>query len=192
MATMYATRFVTADLLATSGVSLPQTFQMVPGSNYMSTRHVKPRRALFPFFLPRSSLFSCSTRKAFPRPDRRMLPPARTACVKAGRFSAATVRLGLYTTEHDGRLDGSGRLHSCLLFAGPVIPITDVGFFLAGLATKSMARAIIASTYIRQLRSGLPRCCLHGRSRRRDGAHLSNGILASAWSAPPPVRWLAA
>ena len=32
MATMYATRFVTADLLATSGVSLPQTFQMVPGS----------------------------------------------------------------------------------------------------------------------------------------------------------------
>ena len=51
---------------------------------------------------------------------------------------------------------------------------------LAGLATKSMARAIIASTYIRQLRSGLPRCCLHGRSRRRDGAHLLNGILASA------------
>src|SRR5499433_3864503 len=52
--------------------------------------------------------------------------------------------------------------------------------FLAGLATRSMARAIIASTYIRQLRSGLPRCCLHGRSRRRDGAHLSNGRLASA------------
>src|SRR5215471_10119209 len=61
-----------------------------------------------------------------------------------------------------------------------IIPITDVCFFLAGLATKSMARAIIASTYIRQLRSGLPRCCLHGRSRRRDGAHLSNGRLASA------------
>src|SRR5262249_37961713 len=51
---------------------------------------------------------------------------------------------------------------------------------LAGLATKPRARAIIASTYIRQLRSGLPRCCLHGRSRRRDGAHLLNGILASA------------
>src|SRR5215831_21255470 len=51
---------------------------------------------------------------------------------------------------------------------------------LAGLATKSTARAIVASTYIRQLRSGLPRCCLHGRSRRRDGAHLSNGRLASA------------
>src|SRR5215831_17112188 len=51
---------------------------------------------------------------------------------------------------------------------------------LAGLAAKSMARAIIASTYIRQLRSSLPRCCLHGRSHRRDGAHLLNGILASA------------
>src|SRR6516162_1387966 len=51
---------------------------------------------------------------------------------------------------------------------------------LADPATKSMARAIIASTYIRQLRSGLPRCCLHGRSRRRDGAHLCDGRLASA------------
>ena len=39
----------------------------------------------------------------------------------------------------------------------------------AGLAARSMARAIVASTYIRQLRSGLPRCCLHGRSRRWDG-----------------------
>src|ERR1700730_8100495 len=57
---------------------------------------------------------------------------------------------------------------------------SDLGLLSAGLATKSMARAIIASTYIRQLRSGLPRCCLHGRSRRRDGAHLSNGRLASA------------
>src|SRR5262245_6285419 len=43
-----------------------------------------------------------------------------------------------------------------------------------------MARAMFASTYIRQLRSGLPRCCLHGRSCRRDGAHLSDGRLANA------------
>src|SRR5215470_3382204 len=111
-----------------------------------------------------------------------MLPPARAGCVKAGRFSAATVRLGLYTTEHDGRLDGFGRfLLSCYLsviVSARVIPSTDV--LSAGLATKSMARAIIASTYIRQLRSGLPRCCLHGRSRRRDGAHLWNGRSASA------------
>ena len=74
-----------------------------------------PRRPsfFFSFFLPP---FSSSTApQAFPRPDRRMLPPARAGCVKAGRFSAATVRLGLYTTEHDGRLDGFGRLLLSLL-----------------------------------------------------------------------------
>ena len=49
--------------------------------------------------------------------------------------------------------------------------------YLAGLAARSMARAIVASTYIRQLRSGLPRCCLHGRSRRWDGTQLMNGRL---------------
>jgi hypothetical protein len=111
-----------------------------------------------------------------------MLPPARAGCVKAGRFSAATVRFGLYTTEHGGRLDGFGRLLlSCYLsviVSARVIPITNV--LSAGLATKSMARAMFASTYIRQLRSGLPRCCLHGRSCRRDGAHLLDGRLANA------------
>ena len=145
-----------------------------------------PRRAplsSFLSFLPRATPFSSSTApQAFPRPDRRMLPPARAGCVKAGRFSAATVRLGLYTTEHDSRLDGFGRLLlSCYLsvsVSARVIPITNV--LSAGLATKSMARAMFASTYIRQLRSGLPRCCLHGRSCRRDGAHLSDGRLANA------------
>jgi hypothetical protein len=29
-----------------------------------------------------------------------------------------------------------------------------------------MSRAMIASAYIRQLRSGLPLCCMHGQSRR--------------------------
>ena len=37
------------------------------------------------------------------------------------------------------------------------------GSSLAGLASRSMARAMIASAYIRQLRSGLPICCMHGR-----------------------------
>jgi len=49
---------------------------------------------------------------------------------------------------------------------------------LAGSASMSMSRAIIASAYIRQLRSGLPLCCMHGRSRRKDGAHLWHGRLA--------------
>jgi len=35
----------------------------------------------------------------------------------------------------------------------------------AGPASRSMARAKIASPYIRQLRYGLPLCCMHGRSR---------------------------
>src|SRR5262245_42458176 len=131
-----------------------------------------PAAPLFLFFLSSEAFSSSTAPQAFPRPDRRMLPPARAGCVKAGRFSAATVRLGLYTTEHDGRLDGFGRfLLSCYLsviVSARVIPITNV--LSAGLATKSMARAMFASTYIRQLRSGLPRCCLHGRSCRRDGA----------------------
>jgi hypothetical protein len=73
--------------------------------------------------------------------------------------------------EHDGRLDGSGRLHSCLLFIRLRVRArySYGGCFLTGLLRTSMPRAIIASTYIRQLRSGLPKCCLHGRSRRGMG-----------------------
>jgi hypothetical protein len=37
---------------------------------------------------------------------------------------------------------------------------------LAGSASMSMSRAMVASAYIRQLRSGLPLCCMHGQSRR--------------------------
>jgi hypothetical protein len=33
---------------------------------------------------------------------------------------------------------------------------------LAGLASRSMARAMVASAYIRQLRFGLPLCCMQG------------------------------
>jgi hypothetical protein len=45
-----------------------------------------------------------------------MLTPARAGRVKAGRFSAATVRPGLYTTEHDGTLVRSGLMTSSILF----------------------------------------------------------------------------
>src|SRR5215510_4607302 len=91
-----------------------------------------PAAPLFLFFLSSEAFSSSTAPQAFPRPDRRMLPPARAGCVKAGRFSAATVRLGLYTTEHDGRLDRFGRLLplSCYLsvIAARVIPITNVAF----------------------------------------------------------------
>jgi hypothetical protein len=60
-------------------------------------------------------------------------------------------------------------------------------FLWQGLATKSMARAMFASTYIRQLCSGLPRCCLHGRSCRRDGTHLSNGRSGADLRSRPTV-----
>ena len=49
------------------------------------------------------------------------------------------------------------------------------------------ARAMIASPYIRQLRYGLPLCCIHGQSRGKDGAHLHNGRLAR-----PSLRWFSA
>jgi hypothetical protein len=87
--------------------------------------------------------------------------------------------------EHDARLDRSGPLHTCLLFVRLHVSArySDPRVVSAGLATMSMARAMFASTYIRQLRSGLPRCCLHGRSRRREGTHLSDGRSARCRSA---------
>ena len=142
----------------------------------MSTRHVKPPTPLFLFFLP-VPRFSCSTApQGFSRPRPRIVAGRRAQGVsRLAAFQRPPSGLGLYTTEHDGRLDGSGRLHSYLIFSSStcrrgVLLYSDHGcYFLAGLATRSMARAIVASTYIRQLRSGLPRCCLHGRSRRWMG-----------------------
>jgi hypothetical protein len=52
-------------------------------------------------------------------------------------------------------LDASGRmidLLACIFWRGLMGRFTSI----------SMARATIASTYIRQLRSGLPLCCMHG------------------------------
>ena len=98
---------------------------------------------------------------------RAILPsrPARSEGCRAQRQSrmarSATVRLVLDGREHDctrKRLEAA---------EGSVHP--------AGLAARPMARAMVASTYIRLLRSGLPSCCLHGRSRRWDGAQLMNG-----------------
>ena len=126
------------------------------------------------------------------RPRRRLSPAPTAYCrgrraqmaVKAGRSSAATppgprpLQRSSTTAGLIGRVDYSCLLpypSSCQrwLFRSRIV-------LSAGLATKPMARAMFASTYIRQLRSGLPRCCLHGRSRRRDGTHLWDGRLASA------------
>ncbi len=62
--------------------------------------------------------------------------------------------------------------------------------FIVG-GSGDVARAMIASTYIRQLRSGLPQCCMHGLSLGRDGANLGDGTLAkptSSHTSDPPTR----
>jgi hypothetical protein len=78
--------------------------------------------------------------------------------------------------------DRAPRYARCDLGAsvGYTSPLRPQGSLTAGLASRSMARAMIASAYIRQLRSGLPLCCMHGRSRRKDGTHPANGRMVSA------------
>jgi hypothetical protein len=84
------------------------------GEEQSSFSNCDGKRKLKVIDLARSSpscpAFSSSTApQAFPRPDRRMLKPARTGRVKAGGRSAAhTVRLGLDATEHDGHTVRSG------------------------------------------------------------------------------------
>ena len=142
----------------------------------MSTRHVKPPTPLFLFFLP-VPRFSCSTApQGFSRPDRVLSQAgARRVCqgwpLFSGHRQGSAFTRPSTTAGLMGRVDYTPISYLARLRVGGgcyCIPITDV-VFLVGLATRSMARAIVASTYIRQLRSGLPRCCLHGRSRRWMG-----------------------
>src|SRR5262245_20680612 len=148
-----------------------------PMSAYMSTRRVKPPAAFsFLSFFPELSLVR-PRRRLSPAPTAYCRRPARADAVKAGRFFSGhpSGPRPLQQSSTTAGLMGRGRLHSCCYLSVSRVSAhySDNGCcFLAGLATKSMARAIIASTYIRQLRSGLPRCCLHGRSCRRDGTHL--------------------
>ena len=77
-----------------------------------------PRPFFFSFFL--SSPFSCLTApQAFSRPDRVLSQAgARRCCQGWPLFSGHTLRVppAFTAIEHDGRLDGSGRLRSRLLF----------------------------------------------------------------------------
>ena len=141
----------------------------------MSTRHVKPPTPLFLFFLP-VPRFSCSTApQGFSRPDRVLSQAgARRVCqgwpLFSGHRQGSAFTRPSTTAGLMGRVDYTPISYLARLrVGGGVIVFRSRMLFSAGLATKSMARAIIASTYIRQLRSGLPRCCLHGRSRRWMG-----------------------
>ena len=123
-------------------------------------------------FLPCFCAFFCSTApQAFFRPDRRFRTPARAEAVKVGRRSAIEAhfdvsRPRLDSFEHGGRLDDcrAGRTLGCRVSL-PLLGLLR-GLSFAGPASMSMSRAMIASAYIRQLRSGLPLCCMHGQSRR--------------------------
>ena len=140
---------------------------------------------------PLSSSFFLPSPLSLVRPRRRLsLAPTAGCCrrraqgvSRLGRFSAGHRQGSAFTRPSTtaglmGSVDCSCPCYLSVIVSARVIPITNV--LSAGLATKSMARAMFASTYIRQLRSGLPRCCLHGRSCRRDGAHLCDGRLANA------------
>ena len=63
-------------------------------------------------FLALRSFLLFDRAAGFFRPDRRSLPPTRADAVKAGRASAATVRLGLDSGEHDGMLVEAGRMRA--------------------------------------------------------------------------------
>jgi hypothetical protein len=124
-------------------------------------------------FLPCFCAFFCSTApQAFFRPDRRFRTPACAEAIKVGRRSGIEAhfdvsRPRLDSFEHGGRLDGYGpEERSVVEFFLTSSLFASGCLSFAGSASMSMSRAMIASAYIRQLRSGLPLCCMHGRSRR--------------------------
>src|SRR5262245_42486773 len=91
----------------------------------MSTGMSSP--PLSSFFLPSFFLEAFPFSLVRTAPRRLSLVPTASCCRRRAQgvsrlaaFQRATDRLGLYTTEHDGRLDGSGRLHSCPL---PIYPL---------------------------------------------------------------------
>ena len=144
-------------------------------------------------------------------PTRNLSRPSRAGPVKNGRRAdRATRRLIsrplLDWPEHDGMLGRVGialaarracpqEIGYSRLYRQHPANIKQLSTFVALPAVWSdvqqvqrrcpWARAMVASPYIRQLRYGLPLCCMHGRSREKDGAHLHNGRLAR-----PNLRWV--
>ena len=113
------------------------------------------------FVRPRRRLSSAPTvdfgrRRAQKLSRSAVAPPSRHISTFPGRALTAS------STAADWMVTGWNRLLSfstSSLFASECLSF-------AGSASMSMSRAMIASAYIRQLRSGLPLCCMHGRSRR--------------------------
>jgi hypothetical protein len=105
--------------------------------------------------------------QAFFRPDRRCPTPTRAEAVKAGRRAGVKPRSDvsrprLDSLEHGGRLDEYGPTDSKQL-AVSVIPRHVECVQQVQRRCPWLVRSI-ASPYIRQLRYGLPLCCMHRRS----------------------------
>ena len=131
------------------------------------SNHSLKRKAFLPVFLHffcfRSFLLY-NRAAGFLPPNRSSQTPARTGYVKAGRFFSGHRRLGLYMTEHDGRLMGLGRI------APPSVRVLPSGIAdLCRLHRSLRGRVSLAASWATEgfgaamSRTGSPKC--RGRNR---------------------------
>ena len=140
--------------------------------------HVKPPPPLFLFFLP-SWPFSCSIAPQVFSPTAEKARPARAGCVKAGRFSAATRQGSAFTRPSTtAGLDGSGRLHS--LSYGVVLLYSDHVCFFGRSCYEVHGACDSRINLYPAAPIRLAKVLLAWTIAQVDGAHLLNGILASA------------
>ena len=105
--------------------------------------------------------------------------PARAGCVKAGRFSAATRQGSAFTRPSTtAGLDGSGRLHS--LSYGVVLLYSDHVCFFGRSCYEVHGACDSRINLYPAAPIRLAKVLLAWTIAQVDGAHLLNGILASA------------
>ena len=138
-------------------------------------------------------------RSPFLRPGRFINTPTRAVAVKAGRFFSGHRRLGLYMTEHDGRLMGLGRI------APPSVRVLPSAIAnLCRLHRSLRGRGLLAASWTFESfgaamsQTGSPRC--RGKNRavaearpgrddvRQDGE--GDFVMPSTW--PPAAIGTAA
>ena len=139
-----------------------------------------PHPFFFSFFL--SPRFSCSTApQAFSRPDRVLSRPARADGCQGWPFFSGHPLPGapaFTAIEHDGRLDGSGRLHS--LSYGVVLLYSDHVCFFGRSCYEVHGACDSRINLYPAAPIRLAKVLLAWTIAQVDGAHLLNGILASA------------
>jgi hypothetical protein len=116
------------------------------------------------FVRPRRRLSSAPT-VDFRRRRAQKLSKSAVALAIEAHFDVSRPRLDSF--EHGGRLDDRGPKERSVVEFLPLLSLFASGPCRLRVQRRCpMARAMIASAYIRQLRSGLPLCCMHGQSRR--------------------------